>query len=265
MSELKLSTLEIRVRMSAAEFPYPDTPDISKTVRQDAARPIWSGIRPRRLAGLAGLVLVVLAALFTVPVVRAKVLEFIQVGVVRIFLAEPTATPQDASSQLMPATATSASSSQPTPSYLVSVLQLNGETTLAEARSKFGYPIRMPTYPPDLGSPDHVFLQDLGTGQYVVLAWLDSENPEEVWLSLYILAPGTRLSKGPLPTVAETQVNGLPAFWTDGSYMLHVEGGYQQSRLVEGHALIWEEDGLTYRLEVDLPPEEAIRIAESLK
>jgi hypothetical protein len=37
-----------------------------------------------------------------------------------------------------------------------------------------------------------------------------------------------------------------------------------QRRLVSGHVLIWEEDGLTYRLETDLSMEEAVAIAESL-
>jgi hypothetical protein len=34
--------------------------------------------------------------------------------------------------------------------------------------------------------------------------------------------------------------------------------------LIDGHVLIWAEDNLSYRLESDLPLEEAIRIAESI-
>jgi hypothetical protein len=36
-------------------------------------------------------------------------------------------------------------------------------------------------------------------------------------------------------------------------------------RLVEGQVLIWEADGITYRLETELSMEEAVAIAESLK
>jgi hypothetical protein len=36
-------------------------------------------------------------------------------------------------------------------------------------------------------------------------------------------------------------------------------------RLVEGNTLIWEANGITYRLESHLSLEDALRIAESLK
>lgn len=281
MSDKNLSVLEERLRAAALSLPYPDTPDLSKTFPWERARTPLFKPRSRRFAWSAALVVVFFAAMFSAPSVRARVIEFIQIGVVRIFLADPTATPQDTVGLEIPqspAVSPSAASTQKTPrsptitpvviptqTYLVSVLQLNGETTLEDARTQFDYPIRLPAYPPDLSLPDYVFLNDLGTGQYVVLAWLDPDNPEEVRLSLYILAPGTQLSKGLLATVAETRVNDLPAFWTDGPYLLSVDGVEQKARLVDAHALIWEEAGLTYRLEVDLPLAEAVRIAESLE
>ena len=36
-------------------------------------------------------------------------------------------------------------------------------------------------------------------------------------------------------------------------------------RLVEGNVLLWEQDGVTYRLETELPLDEAIKVAESLE
>jgi hypothetical protein len=36
-------------------------------------------------------------------------------------------------------------------------------------------------------------------------------------------------------------------------------------RLIDGHVLIWEEDGITYRLETGVTLEEAVKIAESLQ
>lgn len=35
--------------------------------------------------------------------------------------------------------------------------------------------------------------------------------------------------------------------------------------LIEGNVLVWEQDGITYRLESALPLEEAVRVAESLR
>jgi hypothetical protein len=39
---------------------------------------------------------------------------------------------------------------------------------------------------------------------------------------------------------------------------------FQQQMLVEGNVLLWRDTYVTYRLETDLPKEEAIKIAESL-
>jgi hypothetical protein len=67
-------------------------------------------------------------------------------------------------------------------------------------------------------------------------------------------------------TVGTAQVNGRPALWTTGPYILRLRGGDMDSRrLIEGHVLIWEQGPLTYRLETDLELEEAVKIAESLK
>jgi hypothetical protein len=40
---------------------------------------------------------------------------------------------------------------------------------------------------------------------------------------------------------------------------------YVERYLLEGGTLVWEADGVTYRLETRLTLEEAIRIAESLR
>jgi hypothetical protein len=68
--------------------------------------------------------------------------------------------------------------------------------------------------------------------------------------------------------VAEARVKGRRAIWTTGPYVLEVgdaQGvGLDMRRLVRGHALIWTEGALTYRLETDQDLDEAIRIAESL-
>jgi hypothetical protein len=67
-------------------------------------------------------------------------------------------------------------------------------------------------------------------------------------------------------TVEMTQVNKQPAVWAEGPYILNMKnGGAENYRLIDGYVLIWEEGGLTYRLETDLSMEEAIRIAESLR
>lgn len=125
----------------------------------------------------------------------------------------------------------------------------------------------LPAYPPDLGAPDRVFLQDL-SGQVLVLVWLDPADPDNVRLSLHQYVGRDNLTglKYNPPVVRSTFVNGQQAIWATGPYFLELRNGQSQMvRLIEGHVLIWADDGVTYRIETDMSLEEAIRIAESLK
>ncbi|GAB4416247.1 MAG: hypothetical protein Fur0044_11540 [Anaerolineae bacterium] len=253
---------EARLRDAARAFPYPPTPPIAGAVRAQLAQEAGqkAGLPvSRRLVWAALIVLLILGGLLAVPQVRAKVVEFLQIGAIRIFLVEPTPT-----STPLPSTATA----QPTPTPIASVLDLAGETTLAEASQQVDFPIRLPTYPADLGQPDAVFVQELG-GPVVVLVWLDEADPSRVRLSLHQLGPGTFGEKGDPGRVEETTVNGRRAIWAKGPYILQFRHGsrvdYDLRRLVEGRVLIWTEGGITYRLETDLSLAEAVQIAESLR
>jgi len=151
------------------------------------------------------------------------------------------------------------------PNYAVTISGLAGETTLADAQAGLPFSIRLPGYPADLGTPERVFLQE--DGEMVILVWTDPDDPEKVLLSLHEIAAGNIIvSKFQPVVIQETQVNGQYAVWAVGPYMVQLESGsYAFRRTVEGNTLIWEEDGITYRLETDLTLEESIRIAESLR
>lgn len=264
-------TWEARLRRTAQSFAYPATPNLAGMVRARLAEE--SRLEPgprlgmsRRLTWAVLVILLMLGGLLAIPQVRAAVVAYLQLGAVRIFLVEPTPSPTPAASSLAegPATATP----RPSPTPLTSLLDLAGETTLAEAETKTGFPVRLPTYPADLGLPERVFLQDMN-GPMVVLVWLDPAQPQGVSLSLHQFGPGTFAAKGNPTTVQETQVNGQPAIWAKGPYLLQIRRGgqidYDLRRLVEGHVLIWVEGELTYRLESDLTLAEAVRVAESLR
>lgn len=252
----------------ARALPYPPTPALAARLRppQPARRvvPAW---------GYAVALAVALAALLlAVPSTRAGLLEFIQIGVVRLQFG-PTATPKAVFSP----TATPARTPRPTltrvPSAtpLGSVLDLAGETTLAEARAQVSFQIPLPSYPADLGAPDRVFVQDLD-GAAVVLVWLDPDDPARVRLTLHVLsAPALpekliyAVMKDSPPGLIVTEVDGHPAVWTTGPYVLHTRGGgLDEYRLIEGQVLIWSAGPLTYRLETDLSLAEAQLIAASL-
>jgi hypothetical protein len=214
-------------------------------------------------------VLIALAMALSVPRVRAAVAEFLQIGVVRIFQTAPAdlpvPTPPPTALPLTPPSA-AATAAAGSPIDLIPYDGLAGALTLEEARRRVDFPVRLPAYPLDLGAPDSVFLQEMN-GYLLVLVWSDPDRPERPWISLHTIEPGSWAIEKVQPVVVrETQVGGRPAVWAVGPYMmLQRNGNVQLGRLVEGNVLIWEQDGLTYRLETGFELEEAIKIAESLQ
>ena len=85
-------------------------------------------------------------------------------------------------------------------------------------------------------------------------------------MSLHLLGTDAALAKSQPEIIGRAQVNGIPAVWTQGPYMVIVKSGEAEfRRLVEGHVLIWKEGEITYRLESSLSLGEVITIAESLR
>jgi hypothetical protein len=263
---------ETRLHALAQGFPYPPTPQVApKVMAKLRATQPRQRLAARRWAWGIAIVIVLFAGLMAVPPVRAAVLEFIQIGIVRIFLppAEtavpevqppPTAMP----GAVIPITATAGPTAS---SSLIPILdQIAGETTLEEARTSVGFPILLPAYPPDLGQPDRVYLQDM-EGQVVVLIWLDEGKPGHVRMSLHIVGPGSwAIDKIEPSLIEETTVNGHRAVWARGPYPLILHNrDIHFTRLIAGHVLIWADGDFTYRLETDQSLEEAVKTAESLE
>ncbi|MDQ2692441.1 MAG: hypothetical protein M3Y68_10450 [Chloroflexota bacterium] len=266
MNELEQELFERQLIVISKGMEYPRTPDLAGSVMSRLQRSAQPRFVSRRLAWTFALLFILFSSLMLIPPVRAAVLEFIQIGVVQIFRAEPTplAPPQqEFPSTMSPVTATPGSTSQP----LIPILQsLAGEMTLEEARQTVDYSMRLPSYPPDLGPPDHVFVQEVD-GDMTILVWRDPEQPEEVSISLHFLPPDSWAIKKMEPAlIQETAVNGLLAFWTIGPYPIrYSNGNIDFIRMVDGRVLIWTEGEITYRLESDLSLEEAIQVAESLE
>jgi hypothetical protein len=251
---------ERRLAETAADFEYPPTPNVVAAVRGRLAGSIsptrLDRGRPARWAWALAALLLVLGLLLGVPQVRAAIVDFLQIGAVRIFdgapTAEPTATPR------------------PSASPLDSLLNLAGGSTLAAAEEHLGTKIPLPTYPSDLGEPDHVFVQELG-GPVAILLWLEPERPDQVRLALYVLRlEGDAFAgKFEVDEVEEVQVNGRLAYWVRGEHVLQFlapsgEPRFEPRRPVADNVLLWETGGTTFRLEGRLTRDEAIRIAESL-
>ena len=268
----KEAKLEAYIRRAAADFQYPATPNIAARERMRlAGRPTS---RPTRFAYILALALIILAAAMLVSPVRARVLDWIRIGGVRIFFTQPTATatstppsntPVPSGMFELPVTATPALLPSATP--LTSLLQLGGATTLERAREQMRYPILLPAYPEDLGEPDYTYIQRFST-PVVFLVWADDEKSGRVRMSLSQASSDQPIFEKYDPrSVVDTQVHGEPAVWVEGDYVMVMRSGdFTMSRLItQGHVLIWDHDGMTFRLETDETLEEALRIAESIR
>ena len=271
---------EERLKEVAHRFNYPPTPDVTEAVREHLTT--GSGLRTRMRSAwvvVSGLLVLTLAVLFAVPGVRAEILRFFQVGVVRIFPATntPTVVPSIPQSPVtatpilaLPVTATPALISTPYNSQSeslnsIGISGLAGETTLKVAQTNLPFPIKLPSYPVDLGVPERVFQQE--DGSMVILIWTDPTDSQKALLGLYEIGPGSVIIHKFEPRVIqETQVNGQYAIWVQGPYLVQlIDGTYAERMLVAGNTLIWEDNNITYRLESDLSLEEMIKIAESVK
>ena len=267
MSELERELFEERLSAIAKGFDYPRTPDIAGSVTTRLRPSIHSRFVSRKLAWSLTIILVLFSSLMLIPPARAAILEFIQIGIVRIFprAVEPTveaprtATPES----IVPMTATP---SLPSSTLIPALSRIAGETTLAEAQQRANYTILLPAYPPDLGQPDYVFVQD-ADGAMTILVWLDPLSSGQVLMSLHFIPSGSWAVRKVEPTaIEETDVNGKRAIWTVGPYPLILTNRQVEFiRLIDGNVLIWTDGDITYRLETDLPLEEALKIAESLQ
>jgi hypothetical protein len=269
MDSSDLDGFEIALRASAAEMAYPSTPPIAAAVSarlQAAPGPVR---RSRPWAWALVAVLVVISALLLVPPARAAILDFIQIGVVRILrgpVAPPVPIPLTATPGVPQApTALPVTPVQPSAMPPSQALGLAGQMSLQQAARKTGFHILLPTHPPDLGPPDAVYVQDQGSPM-LLLVWLDPQDPARVRMTLHEIAPGSwAITKYDPRVLQETTVAGERAIWTEGPYMLQASNGdYVERRLVNGHVLIWAHANITYRLESDLLLEEAVKVAESL-
>ncbi len=87
MNELQQERFEKQLISLSKGLDYPRTPDIAGSVMtrlRTSTRPRFT-LRARRFAWSLAVILVLFASLMLIPPARAAIIEFIQIGVVRIF------------------------------------------------------------------------------------------------------------------------------------------------------------------------------------
>src|SRR5512140_1468143 len=259
MNSMQPEPFEEQLRRAAADLRYPPVPPLAPLVM----RRVPQRGRPWAWAA-AALVVVLLAVLLLASPARAGLLEFIQVGVVRIFRNPPAPVASATPGLKAPLTATPVASAQPSATPISPLRDLAGELTVAEARSQARFPILLPHYPSGLGAPDRVYLQDLG-GQLLLLVWLEPDGSGHIRMSLQEIAPGSwAVDKYNPQVLQQVTVNGHAGAWVTGPYLLETRSqSFDQRRLVTGNTLVWTQGDITYRLESGLSLEEALKVAAS--
>jgi hypothetical protein len=221
---------ETQIQIIAQNLPYPPTPALRHTpLPRAAARLRWRhAIVFVLLLGLSGLL---------VPEIRAVVMEFLQIGAVRIYLDGVGTTGEP-----------------------LNLEHVSGEMELKEAQALVSFPIRLP--PDDL--PDRVFVQDHSLAIFVWVSGgkieraLYETTSDDVWMMI----------KKTAENITITSVAGRDAAWVTLDHPIEfIRDGVVQSELthfVTGNVLIWDQGRVTYRLETSLSLDEARQFAESL-
>jgi hypothetical protein len=130
-----------------------------------------------------------------------------------------------------------------------------------------------------LGRPDHSFVRTPPAGGLLTLVWGDrpgyAADPDS---GLGVVITEFRADIGPEVfekmidsgvRVEAATVDGQPAYWVEGGehfFFYRDENGkiVESTLRLVGSTLVWEEDGLTLRIEGAPSLDEAMRIAESL-
>jgi hypothetical protein len=251
-----MSDLERSLTALGRRIEWPEGADLRPSVRSAI-----EDVTPRRvnawrpLAYAATFVaLVATVSLLSFPGVRTAVADFLGIGGVRIDTRGPAPTP-------------------------AAELDLGERVSLVRARESVSFEVRRPGA---LGQPDSVWLDSGVTGGQVALAYESSPDLPA--------APGTNLgalvTQFPDAGVATTAlkkitgsragttfepviVEGEQGFWVSGEphviAYLEPDGDIRNETVrLAGNVLLWESDGVTYRIESRLSKREALAIAESL-
>jgi hypothetical protein len=244
------TTLEARLVDLGATIAFPETPPLAALVAdrlREAPRRSWSRPfgRSVALALAATLLLVAIAAAFGIGLGGLRL----------VFGPAPT----------------------PLPSMLVGP-GLGEATTLGEARASISFSLRVPSLP-ELTDPDLVYLADPPTGGAVTLLYRERDGfPADPATSIGLIVTQFRADIGPDTfekmirsgvSVTPTTVSDQDAWWVAGGdhffFYRDAQGQVVDSTLrLASDTLIWEEGGVTHRVEGAPTLEDAIRVAESL-
>jgi hypothetical protein len=242
-------------------------PDLATRVRARivASPPVPARRRLSWWPARRALVLAIVALLVLATVAAAVVFG---VPGIRLVFSEPPGSP--------PATVAPGSSPSVPPGAPGSSLDLGDPVALDALDGRAPFPVRVPA-DPAVGEPAAAYVSDRGE---VSLVWAPGEAlPATVDPGIGLLLMEFRGTVEPAGInkiigsgvrVETVRVGGARGYWIAGDphfYFYETPEGemVEDSRRWVGDALIWADDGVTYRLETSLGRNAAIRIAETLE
>lgn len=272
MPELEMDDRRLALELAdlGAHLRYPAFADLRPVVLRRIGAPrrrsLWDLLASPRYGfapALVTLALLLVAVLGSLPVARSAAEEILRLRGIEIFRGPvPTAAPA------------------PSTSPPRSALDLGQRVTLAEARSRAGFEVRVPT-DPLLGMPDEVYVLTRGPATEVTLVYVSRAgvptSPQAhvaaivseigsaaVDSALFgkILGPGTRIEP--------VAVNGGSGFWIEGQphafFYRTADGAVADEQLrLAGNTLLWEQDSVLLRIEAQVDQATALRLAASLR
>lgn len=257
--ELEAALTDLGERLA---YPRPTRLAAAVRARLNEPRPRrwWDAVVSPRFAfapAVATLLLILVVSLAAVPDVRAAADQFLHLRGIDIFR-------------------TSATPSAPVASPLV---PFPGQrVSLEEARSRAPF-LRAPA-DARLGAPDQVYVDQTQAGDRVTLVYVS--RPEipvsrEAGVSAVVVAFRGRIDESLFAKVAiagtrveEVTVSGGRGYWLEGTphqfFYLDSAGNPSPETLrLAGNTLLWEQSGVTFRLEAQLARDDALRIATTFR
>ncbi|MFC0032373.1 hypothetical protein ACFFMM_22910 [Micromonospora chaiyaphumensis] len=238
-----MADLERELRDLATWLETPEAPDVTARVRARLTRPVRR--RRRWRYWLAAALAALLVALL--PPGRAAIADAVT-GLLRFsgIVIDTTSAP-------------------PAPTGVPSPLPAQRPAAFDEAQRHLRFPIRVPA---ELGDPEQLLVADPdGAGAYRVV-------------TLLYRGGALRLDAfdGHLDPVFHKQIGGPGVEWVEvgGDFAVWIGGPHElayvdrtgtvrvETARLAAATLIWEDGGVSYRLEGDLTRDEAIRVASSL-
>lgn len=229
---------------AASAVAFPETPSLAIGVTAGITHRIE---RRRRFVAVAAVAAVVVVVVLAIPGPRAAIARLLGIGGVTL---------EQVTEYDLPVTA---STNEP----------LGRLVALEEATELVSFTLRIPAVP-GLEDPSVYVREDLAGG-LVSLVYRNADEGPGLIITQF-MAPGEVAIKqiGDGSVFSEVDIApGLRAFWIDGTHPIVFLG--QDGELVEDSArlvadtLLWEEDGITFRIESSLPQSAIVQIARSLR